>query len=106
MFRKLKFPSSEISSVIFFSLLNTFSPFPGTVARVASAVATVSSVAISKIILSISENTPSRFVASAAAASAVVASVGAASATGVFDAEVDGGVSSIASTTVIILSLF
>jgi hypothetical protein len=43
---------------------------------------------------------PSRFVASATAASAVVASVGAASTAGVFDAEADGGVSSIASITV------
>jgi hypothetical protein len=69
-------------------------------------VATVSSVAISKIILSMSENALSRFVASVAAASAVVASVGTTSAAGVFDAEADGGVSSIASITVIILRLF
>jgi hypothetical protein len=87
-------------------LLNTFSPFPGTVARVSSAVATVSSVAIFKITLSISENALSRFVASAASASVVVASVGAALIAGVFDAEADGGVSSIASITVIILRLF
>jgi hypothetical protein len=53
-----------------------------------------------------SENALSRFVASVAAASAVVASVGTASAAGVFDAEADGGVSSIASITVIILRLF
>jgi hypothetical protein len=45
-------------------------------------------------------------VASAAAALAVVASVGAASAAGVFDAEAGGGVSSMASITVIIFCLF
>jgi hypothetical protein len=70
-------------------------------------------VAIFKSILSISENVLSRFVASAVAASAVVASVGAASvavatlAAGViFYAEADGGVSLIASITIIILRLF
>jgi hypothetical protein len=48
----------------------------------------------------------SKFVASAAAASEVEASVGAASAATVFGAEADGSVSSIASMTVIILHFF
>jgi hypothetical protein len=65
-----------------------------------------------KIILSISEKVPSRFVSSTVSASAVTASAGASSvaavssATGVFDAETGGGVSSIASKTVMILRLF
>jgi hypothetical protein len=67
---------------------------------------------MSKSILSISEKVPSRFVSSAVSASAVAASAGAASVdavssvAGVFDAEASGGVSSIASITVIILHLF
>jgi hypothetical protein len=48
----------------------------------------------------------SKFVASAAAASKVEASARAASATAVFGAEANGGVSSIASMTVIILRFF
>jgi hypothetical protein len=102
---KLKYFSFEVFSLIFF-------PFLGTMARVSSAAAAASSVAIFKSILSISENVLSRFVALAVAASAVVASVGSASVAvapsiaGVFDAEVGGGVSSIASIIVLILHLF
>jgi hypothetical protein len=60
-----------------------------------------------KSILSISEKVPSRFVSSADSASAVAASVAAASsAAGVFYVEAGGGVSSMASITVIILHLF
>jgi hypothetical protein len=65
-----------------------------------------------KIILSITEKVSSRFVSSVVSASAVAASAGAASvavvssAAGVFDAEAGGGVSSIASKTVMILHLF
>jgi hypothetical protein len=65
-----------------------------------------------KIILSISEKVPSRFVSSVVSASTVAASAEAASvavvssAGGVFDAEAGGGVSSIASITVMILHLF
>jgi hypothetical protein len=68
--------------------------------------------AMFKIILSILEKVPSRFVSSAVLASSVTASAGAASvavvslAAGVFDAEAGGGVSSIASITVMILRLF
>jgi hypothetical protein len=53
-----------------------------------------------------SESVFSKFVASAAAASEVEASAGAASPAAVFGAEADGGVSSIASMTVIILRFF
>jgi hypothetical protein len=53
-----------------------------------------------------SESVFSKFVASAAAALEVEASAGAASAAIVFGAEADGGVSSIASMTVIILHFF
>jgi hypothetical protein len=53
-----------------------------------------------------SESVFSKFVALAAAASKVEASAGAASAAAVFSAEADGGVSSIASMTVIILRFF
>jgi hypothetical protein len=65
-----------------------------------------------KSIFSISKKAPSIFVSSAVSASAVATSAGAASvaivssATGVFDAEADGGISSIASIIVIILCLF
>jgi hypothetical protein len=59
-----------------------------------------------KIISSMTESVFSKFVASAATVSEVEASVGAASAIVVFDAEADGGVSSIASMTVIILHFF
>jgi hypothetical protein len=65
-----------------------------------------------KIILSISEKVPSRFVSSTVSASAVTASVGAtsvavvSSAVDVFDVEASGSVSSIASKTVMILHLF
>jgi hypothetical protein len=71
-----------------------------------------SSTAISRSILSISENVLSRFESSAVVASAVATSVGAAlvavalSTAGVFDAEAGGGVSSMASVTVIILHFF
>jgi hypothetical protein len=65
-----------------------------------------------KSILSISEKVPSRFVSSIDLALAVAASTGASSVAaassvaGVFDAEAGGGVSSMASITVIILRLF
>jgi hypothetical protein len=65
-----------------------------------------------KSILSISKKVPSRFVSLAISASAVTASAEAASvaavssAAGVFDAEAGGGVSSIASITLMILHLF
>jgi hypothetical protein len=65
-----------------------------------------------KSILSISEKVPSRFISSAVSASAVAASAGAASVAaassvaGVFDVEAGGGVSSMASITVIILRHF
>jgi hypothetical protein len=68
--------------------------------------------AMFKIILSISEKVPSRFVSSAVSASAVTASARTASVAvvsstaGIFDAETGGGVSSIASKTVMILFLF
>jgi hypothetical protein len=82
------------------------------VARVSSVAAVTSSVVIFNNILSISENVLSRFVSLAIAASAVAALVGAASvavatsaASVIFDAEAGGGVSSIASITVIILRL-
>jgi hypothetical protein len=52
------------------------------------------------------ESVFSKFVASAAAASEVEASAGATSAVAVISAEADGGVSSIASMTVIILRFF
>jgi hypothetical protein len=69
-------------------------------------------VALFKIILSISEKVPSRFVSSAVSALAITALAGATSVTavssaaGVFDAQAGGGVSSIASKTVMILCLF
>jgi hypothetical protein len=65
-----------------------------------------------KSILSISEKVPFRFISSAVSVLAVAASVGvasvaaASSAAGVFDVEAGGGVSSMASITVIILRLF
>ena len=81
-------------------------------ARVSSAAAVASSMAIFNSILSILENVLSSIVSSTVAASVVVASVGAASvavatsaASVIFDAEAGGGVSSIASITVIILRL-
>jgi hypothetical protein len=82
--------------------------FPGTVARVSSAAVAASFAAIFKSILSISEKVPSRFVSSIVSASAVAASAGAASvaAASVFYAEAGGGVSSMASITVIILRSF
>jgi hypothetical protein len=79
---------------------------------VSSAAAAASSAAMSRSILSILESVLSKFASSAVAASAVAVSVGAASTVvapstaGVFDAEAGGGVSSMASVTVIILRFF
>jgi hypothetical protein len=102
---KLKSFSSEVSSEISFSFLDTR-------ARVSSADVAASSAAMFKSILSIPEKVPSRFVSLVVLASVVAASAGAASvaavasAAGVFDAETGGGVSSIASITVMILRFF
>ena len=71
---------------------------------VSSAVAAASSAGMSRSILSILESVLSRFASSAVAVSAGAASVAVAFSTaGDFDAKAGGGVSSIASVTVIIL---
>src|SRR5690242_3933736 len=79
---------------------------------VSLAAASASSVAMSRSILSILESVLSKFASLVVAASTIVASAGAAlvaaalSTTGAFDAKAGGGVSSIASITVIILRFF
>jgi hypothetical protein len=79
---------------------------------VSSAAVAASSVAMSRSILSISESVLSKFAPSAVAPSAVAASAGATSVAvalltaGAFDVEASGGVSSMASVTVIILRFF
>jgi hypothetical protein len=96
---KVEIFSSEASSASSFYFPGIFSLFSGTAARVSSAAAAVSSSAIFKIISSMTESVFSKFMASAAVASEVEASAGAASAAAIFGAEADGGVSSIASMT-------
>jgi hypothetical protein len=86
--------------------LGIFFPFSCTTTGVSSTAVAVSSSAIFKIISSISLSVFSKSVASAAAASEVEASGGAALPAAVFGAKAGGGVSSIASMTVIILHFF